>query len=83
MRSEMRATAEKTGRPTDVAEAMVDETVVIEGLVDSTKLVTLTSEEAVKWGIADTILNSFDNVLIANGLEDAEVINLDENWAES
>jgi membrane-bound serine protease (ClpP class) len=83
MRSEMRATAEKTGRPTDVAEAMVDETVVIEGLVDSSKLVTLTSEEAVKWGIADTIISSFEKVLIANGLEDAEVINLDENWAES
>lgn len=83
MRSEMRATAEKNGRPTEVAEAMVDETVVVDGLVDSTKLVTLTSEEAVKWGIADTILNSFDKVLKANNLEDAEIINLGENWAES
>lgn len=83
MRSEMRATAEKTGRPTNVAEAMVDETVAIEGLVDSTKLVTLTSEEAVKWGIADTVLNSFDKVLEANDLQNAELINLNENWAES
>ena len=83
MRSEMRATAEKTGRPTNVAEAMVDETVAIEGLVDSTKLVTLTSDEAVKWGIADTVLNSFDKVLEANDLQNAELINLNENWAES
>ncbi len=32
MRSEMRATAERNGRRTDVAEAMVDERVVIKGI---------------------------------------------------
>src|SRR3989339_1941716 len=50
MRSEMRATAEKNGRRTDIAQAMVDETVVVPDLQDdSTKLVTLTTEEAVKY----------------------------------
>ncbi|MBL1214145.1 MAG: nodulation protein NfeD [Ignavibacteriae bacterium] len=83
MRSEFRATAEKTGRRTDIAEAMVDERVVIEGLVDSTQLLTLTSEEALKYGMADTVLSSIDELLIAYGLSDADVIELEENWGES
>lgn len=83
MRSEMRSTAERNGRRTDVAEAMVDERVVVEGLVDSTQLVTLTSAEAVQWGIADTVLSSLDEVLKYNGIENAEIIILEENWAET
>ncbi len=83
MRSEMRATAERTGRRTDIAEGMVDETIVIEGLVDSTKLITLTSKEAVQYGIADTILSSINELMQVYGFEDADIINQDENWAES
>ena len=82
MRAEMRATAERTGRRTDIAEGMVDERVVVEGLVDSTKLITLTSEEAVKYGIADGIIANFDSLLVANNLEDAEIIKAKSNWAE-
>jgi membrane-bound serine protease (ClpP class) len=82
MRSEMRATAEKNGRRTDVAEAMVDERVVIEGLVDSTQLVTLTSKEAIEYGIADTILSTFNQVLEAYDLQDADIVELEVDWAE-
>ena len=83
MRSEFRATAEKTGRRTDIAEAMVDERVVIEGLVDSTQLVTLTSKEALKFGMADTILTDLNEVMAAYGFEDADIIEVGENWGES
>lgn len=82
MRAEMRATAERMGRRTDIAEGMVDETVVVEGLVDSTKLITLTSKEAVKYGIADSIIADFDSLLLANNLQNAEIIDLKSNWAE-
>jgi membrane-bound serine protease (ClpP class) len=82
MRSEMRATAEKNGRRTDIAEGMVDERVVIPGLVDSTHLVTLTSAEALKYGIADTILNNIDEVFAYFHLQDAEKIYQKPNWAE-
>ncbi len=82
MRAEMRATAERTGRRTDIAEAMVDERVVIEGLVDSTKLVTLTAKEAVKYGIADTILSDFNSLLKTNGWDKAEIVDVKSNWAE-
>jgi membrane-bound serine protease (ClpP class) len=82
MRAEMRATAERTGRRTDIAEGMVDETVVVEGLVDSTKLITLTSEEALKYGIADSVISDFSSLLEAYDLQDAVVVSLDSNWAE-
>ncbi|MFN3694396.1 MAG: NfeD family protein, partial [Ignavibacterium sp.] len=82
MRSEMRSTAEKNGRPTDIAQAMVDERIVIPGLCDSTQLVTLTSEEAVKYKMADTILTKLDDVLSYIGLKDAKVVDVRSNWAE-
>jgi membrane-bound serine protease (ClpP class) len=82
MRSEMRSTAEKNGRRTDIAQGMVDERIVIEGLVDSTQLVTLTSEEAYKYGIADTLLESIDEVFAYFDLAGAESISQKSNWAE-
>ncbi len=83
MRSEMRSTAERTGRRTDIAEGMVDERVEIEGLVDSTQLITLTSKEAMEYGIADTILVSLSDVLEFTGNANGSIIELDVNWGES
>ena len=82
MRSEMRSTAEKNKRPVNIAEGMVDERIVIPGLVDSTQLVTLTSEEALKYGIADTLLEHIDDVYAIYNLQDAEIIYQKSNWAE-
>ncbi len=83
MRSEMRSTAERTGRRKDIAEGMVDERVEIEGLVDSTQLITLTSEEAVSYGIADTILSSFDEVLNYSNNTNAKIVEVDVEWSEN
>jgi len=82
MRSEMRSTAERNGRRTDIAEGMVDERVVIEGLTDSTHLITLTSEEAYKYKIADTLISDYKNVLTAFNLKNAEIVHVSSNWAE-
>jgi membrane-bound serine protease (ClpP class) len=82
MRSEMRSTAERNGRRTDIAQGMVDERIVVEGLDDSTTLITLTSEEALKYKIADTLVNNVDEVFAAFNLKNAEIINLKSNWAE-
>ena len=82
MRSEMRSTAEKNGRRVDIAEAMVDERIIIPGLVDSTQLVTLTSEEALHYKMADTVAEHFDEVFALFNLEDAEKIYQKSNWAE-
>lgn len=82
MRSEMRAVAERNGRRVDIAQGMVDEKISIPGLVDSTQLVTLTTDEARKYGIADTVVSSLHDVLNAFALKDAEVVKLNPNWAE-
>ncbi len=82
MRSEMRSTAERNGRRTDVAQGMVDERIVVEGLDDSTTLITLTSTEALKYGISDTSVNDLDDVLAAFNLKGARIISVHSNWAE-
>ncbi len=82
MRSEMRSTAERNGRNTEIAQAMVDERIVIPGLTDSTQLVTLTSEEALKYKMTDTILTSIDEVLAFIGYKDAELVKVTSTWAE-
>ncbi len=82
MRSEMRATAEENGRPKNIAEGMVDERVVVPGLVDSTKLITLTAEEAVHYGVADTVLAGVKNVLAWAGYPEAKVVEVNENAGE-
>jgi membrane-bound serine protease (ClpP class) len=84
MRSEMRSTAEKNNRRTDIAQGMVDETIVITDLNDdSTKLVTLTSEEALKYKMADTVLSDISDVKKTFGLQNAVEVSLTANWAES
>lgn len=82
MRSEMRSTAERNGRRVDIAEGMVDERIVVPGLVDSTQLITLTAEEAFKYAIADTLLEHIDDVFVYFNLEDADKTYLKSNWAE-
>lgn len=83
MRSLIRSTAESHGQDTIVdakgdsiykwkrnpliAEAMVDERVVIEGVIDSTKVLTMTASEALKHGYCDGIVTSV-NDLITNHL---------------
>ena len=83
MRSEMRSTAERYNRRGDIAEGMVDERVEIKGLVDSTHLITLTSKEALHYGIADTILTNFNSLLKYLSLQNAQIIEVKGSWAES
>lgn len=83
MRSEMRSTAEKNGRRTDIAQGMVDERIIIPGLVDSTQLVTLTTEEAIKYGIADIEASDLLDGLQKLGIENVELVSKETNWAEN
>jgi membrane-bound serine protease (ClpP class) len=82
VRKEFRATAEARKRPPLVAEAMVDADVEIPGLIQKGKLLTLTTEEALKHKIADFRANSIESVLKQLELEGAEIRRLAPNWAE-
>jgi membrane-bound serine protease (ClpP class) len=82
MRSEMRALAEDRGLDPRIAEAMVDEDIEIEGVVEKGKLLTLTTEEAVRVGYAREVAD-WDALLASLGLADAPVHTTAINWAES
>jgi membrane-bound serine protease (ClpP class) len=81
MRSEMRSLAEERGLDPDVAAAMVDEDVAVEGLVETGKLLTLTTEDAVRIGYGREV-EDFDALLAELDATSAQVAVAETNWAE-
>ena len=78
MRSMIRSTAEAQGRDTlvqgrdtvyrwkrnpHIAEAMVDQSIYIQGITDSGRVVTFTAREAMKYGFCDGMAESVEEVL--------------------
>jgi len=83
VRKEFRATAESRKRPPLIAEAMVDADVEIRGLIQKGKLLTLTTEEALKHKLADFRADTIADVLKQFDLAGAEVRRASPNWAEN
>lgn len=81
-RAELRATAERNNRPARVAEAFADKSIEIPGVIDEGKLLTLTAQQAVELGIADTTASSLDDLLAQEGLAGAEIERPGMNAAE-
>ena len=96
MREEMGATAESSGKNVTIARGMVDEELSFEYLVvegDSVKvddiegrkegkLITLTTELALKYKIADGESESIEDIIADLNIENYDIIILDENWSE-
>ena len=89
MRSMIRATAQAHGKDTlengrdttyrwkrdpHIAEAMVDQTIRIEGVTDSGRIVTFTPHEAMKYGFCDGIVANLDEVLKAENVDNYTII---------
>jgi membrane-bound serine protease (ClpP class) len=85
MRSMIRSTAESHGmkvsvvdgdtvkqwvRDPRIAEAMVDESVVVPGVVDSTQILTFTANEAVKHGYCEGVYETIDEIIVKALKED-------------
>ena len=81
-RAQMRATAEANARRADIAEAMVDEELEIEGITEQGMLVTLTFKEALDLGISDGTVETVEDVLSLIGHEGAKYTEYRLNWAE-
>ncbi|MDH3224263.1 MAG: ATP-dependent Clp protease proteolytic subunit, partial [Gemmatimonadota bacterium] len=81
MRAQMRSLAEANGLDPRVAEAMVDEDIAIEGVVDAGKLLTLTTAEAEAIGFAESI-DGWQNLMTRLDLAGAAVQEAQVNWAE-
>jgi membrane-bound serine protease (ClpP class) len=81
MRSEMRALAEAHGLDPEIAASMVDEDIELPGVVEAGKLLTLTTEEAVRVGYA-TEVEDLDGLLTLMDVPGAQVVTTQTNWAE-
>lgn len=73
MRSLMRSTAESNGRNPKIAEAMVDPSVYIEGIIDSTKVLTFTTSEALKYNYCEAEAENIQDVLSKAGIRNYEI----------
>ena len=96
MREEMAATAESRNRNIEIAKGMVDEDLSFTHLMingDSVKvldlegrkegkLITLTTELAIKYNIADDEQETFERLLSSLEFENADIITTSENWSE-
>jgi membrane-bound serine protease (ClpP class) len=82
VRSIFRSTALERGRDPAVAEAMVDPAIAVEGLIGTDELLTLTTSEALEWGVADALVADIDGVLTEAGLAGRAVIDTAPSLAE-
>lgn len=82
MRGLMRATAEANGRDPKIAESMVDETLEVEGISEAGKVLTLSAQEALRFGVADGIIGTVDEVIETFGLSEAQFVAHTESGAE-
>lgn len=97
MRSTMRATAEAKGkkivivdndtveqwrRDPKIAEAMVDPSVFIEGIIDTGKVLTLTPAEAVELGFCEGVAENVPEVMQKLGIEEYTIVEYQPSFIE-
>src|SRR6056300_965885 len=89
--------SEKSGKNPEIARGMVDEELSFEFLIvegdtltvtdiegrKEGKLITLTTELALKYGIADGKSESVEELLKSLNIEDYQITIVDENWSEN
>nr|WKN38539.1 NfeD family protein [Tunicatimonas sp. TK19036] len=82
MRGIMRSTAEANGRNPDIAEAMVDEDLEVEGVSEAGEVITFSTSEALKYGFCEAQVNSIEELLDRAGVEDYELTVYEKSVAE-
>jgi len=97
MRSTMRSTAEAHGKDTLIigtdtifkwrrdpliAEAMVDQSVYVEGISDTGKVLTFTPTEAIENGYCEGLAENIPEVLKKVGIEEYKIIEYEPSWIE-
>ncbi len=74
MRSMMRSTAEAKGRDPEIAQAMVDPSIEVEGVIEAGKVLTFTSSEAMRWGFSEGMAENVEEVLAQAGIRNYEMV---------
>ncbi len=73
MRSTMRSIAEEKGRDPKIAEAMVDQSIEIDTITRAGQVITFSTSEAITYGFCEGKVNSIEDVLEKNGVENYEL----------
>jgi membrane-bound serine protease (ClpP class) len=81
-RKEMKSTAEANNHPGNIAEAMVDPDVKIEGVVEKGKLLTLTTKEALRLKVAEHEAKSLEELFQKFHLQVIEIEKRPIPWTE-
>jgi membrane-bound serine protease (ClpP class) len=82
MRSWMRSTAEANGRDPDIAQAMVDPDIYIAGIVDTGKVLTLTTNEALQYGFCEGSVENIIELVEDAGIGNHEIISHKETGTD-
>lgn len=77
-RGVLRDTAQYRGRDSLIIEAMADKDIEIPGLISSDKLVNLTAQEAIEYGVADILTKDYREMLSHFGYEASDIEVVDE-----
>ncbi len=72
MRGMMRATAEQRGRDPKIAEGMVTPNAYLKDIADSGKIITLTSDEAIRYHYCDGVAEDIVSVCSIDGITNYE-----------
>ncbi len=82
MRSIMRSTAEAKGRDPRIAEAMVDESLEVEGISESGQVITFSTSEAIKHGYCEGEVKSVEEILTKNNITNYRIERYTQGVAE-
>ena len=77
MRGTMRSLAEEHGRDPRIAEAMVDESIEIEGITREGEVITFSTFEAIENGFCEARVDRVDDILQRNGVSDYTIENFE------
>ena len=83
MRSIMRSTAEAKGRDPKIAEGMVDEDLQVDSVSQEGKVITFSTSEAIKYGFCDAELNSVEEILKRQNINEYEISNFQLSSSEN
>ena len=83
LKAEFVSTALSRRRSKDIAAAMVDKDIEIDGIIEKDKILTLNAEQALTLGFTDGISSNLEEVLDFINFKSAEVVYIYPNWAEN
>ncbi|MGM0413584.1 MAG: NfeD family protein [Bacillota bacterium] len=83
LRSEFAATAERRDRDPEIAAAMVDADIEIEDVIESGKLLSMTSSQAEELGFTEGRFSNFDELLDELGYAEADLVRIEKTGLEN